>query len=272
MNNPPDKLGIIAGNRSLPLVLAREARIAGIKHLVVAAFEKETDPHLEALVDEMEWIRVGQLSKLIEIFKEHDVTRCVMVGQIAPKNLFDLRPDLRAIKLLSSLKEKNAHSIFGAIAEELKKEGITLIEATRWLKPAMPGNGFCLGPKISKIQQSDIDYGLGIAKRISQMEIGQSVVVKNGTTLAVEGLEGTDACLIRGGKLAGRDGGAVAIKVAKEDHDLRFDIPCLGDKTLKVCADAGVSVVAFEANRTLLLDGEEVETLSKRHRISLVAV
>ena len=272
MNNPSDTLGIIAGNRSLPLVLAREARSAGIKHLVAAAFEKETDPHLEALVDEMEWLRVGQLSKLIEIFKKHGVTRCVMVGQIAPKKLFDLRPDLRAIKLLSSLKEKNAHSIFGGIAEELENEGITLIEATPWLKPAMPEKGFRLGPEISKTQQSDIDYGIGIAKEISRMEIGQSVVVKNGTTLAVEGLEGTDACLTRGGELAGTDGGAVAIKVAKENHDLRFDIPCLGGRTLEVCAAAGISVIAFEANRTLLLDGEEVETLSKRHRISLIAV
>ena len=108
-NTAPKKLGIIAGNRSLPLVLAREARTAGVEHLVAVAFEKETDPHLEALVDEMKWLRVGQLSKLINIFKEYEVSQCVMVGQIEPKNLFDLRPDLRAIKLLSSLKEKNAH-------------------------------------------------------------------------------------------------------------------------------------------------------------------
>ena len=104
------------------------------------------------------------------------------------------------------------------------------------------------------------------------MEIGQSVVVKDGTTLAVEGFEGTDACLIRGGELSGKEGGAVAVKVAKENHDLRFDIPCLGDRTLEVCASAGISVIAFEADRTLLLNGDEVETLSKRHRISVIAV
>ena len=271
MNSLPDKLGIIAGNRSLPLVLAREARIAGVNYLVAAGFEKETDPHLESLVDEMEWLRVGQLSKLIKFFKQNNITQCVMAGQIAPKNLFDLRPDLRAIKLLSSLKKKNAHSIFGAIAEELNSEGITLIEGTPWLKPAMPGCGFRLGPEITEIQQGDIDFGIGIAKGISQLDIGQSVVVKNGTTLAVEGFEGTDSCLIRGGELAGPEGGAVAVKVAKEDHDLRFDIPCLGGKTLKVCAEAGISVIAFEANRTLLLDGEEVEKLSKKYHISLIA-
>ena len=195
-----------------------------------------------------------------------------MVGQIAPKNLFDLRPDLRALKLLSSLTEKNAHSIFSGIAGELSKEGIELIEATPWLKPAMPGKGFRLGPKITEQQQHDIEYGRNIAKQISLMEIGQSVVVKDGTTLAVEGFEGTDACLIRGGELSGKGGGAVAVKVAKKNHDLRFDIPCLGDRTLEVCASAGISVIAFEADRTLLLNGDEVETLSKRHRISVIAV
>ena len=271
-NTAPKKLGIIAGNRSLPLVLAREARTAGVEHLVAVAFEKETDPHLESLVDVMKWLRVGQLSKLINIFKEYEVSQCVMVGQIAPKNLFDLRPDLRALKLLSSLTEKNAHSIFSGIAEELSKEGIELMEATPWLKPAMPGKGFRLGPEITEQQQHDIEYGRNIAKEISLMEIGQSVVVKDGTTLAVEGFEGTDACLIRGGELSGKEGGAVAVKVAKENHDLRFDIPCLGGRTLEVCASAGISVIAFEADRTLLLNGDEVETLSKRHRISVVAV
>ena len=268
----PKKLGIIAGNRSLPLVLAREARSSGVKHLVAAAFEKETDPHLEALVDEIKWLRVGQLSKLIDVFKDNNIKECVMVGQIAPKNLFDLRPDLRAVKLLSSLRQKNAHSIFTAIAEELSSEGITLIEATRWLKPAMPSHGFRLGPEISDQQQRDVEYGRNIAKEISRMEIGQSVVVKDGTALAVEGFEGTDACLIRGGNLSGKEGGAVVVKVPKKDHDLRFDIPCLGDRTLEVCASAGISVIAFEADRTLLLNSEEVEILSKKHCISLIAV
>ncbi len=268
----PETLGIIAGNRSLPLVLAREARDAGTKRLVAVAFEKETDPHLQALVDEMEWLRVGQLGRLIEVFQKHNVSQCVMVGQIAPKNLFDLRPDLRALKLLSSLKEKNAHSIFGGIADELAKEKITLIEATPWLQSAMPQTGFRLGPEPDDQQQADIVYGLQIAKEISRLEIGQSVVVKEGTVLAVEGFEGTDRCLQRGGELSGKKGGAIAVKVAKENHDLRFDIPCLGERTLETCASAGIRVIAFEAGRTLLLDREAVEALARRHRITVTAV
>lgn len=271
MTEPPESLGIIAGNRSLPLLLATEARAGGVRRLVAAAFEKETDPALAELVDEIEWLRVGQLTRLIDTFHEHGITQCVMVGQIAPKNLFDLRPDLRAVKLLASLKEKNAHSIFGSIADELAREGITLIEATPWLQPAMPGTGFRLGPKPSTAVQADLEFGLDIAREISRLEIGQTVVVKNGTVLAVEGFEGTDACLQRGGELAGGEG-AVAVKVAKPNHDLRFDIPCLGARTLETCAAAGISALAFEANRTLLLDREEVEALATRHGISCTAV
>ena len=195
-----------------------------------------------------------------------------MVGQIAPKNLFDLRPDLRALKLLTSLKEKNAHSIFGGIADELAKDGITLIEATPWLQPAIPQTGFRLGPEPDAALQADIEYGLRIAKEVSKLEIGQLVIVKEGTVLAVEGFEGTDRCLQRGGELAGKNGGAVAVKVAKENHDLRFDIPCLGERTLETCASAGIRVIAFEAGRTLLLDREAVEALAQRHRITVTAV
>ena len=267
-----DSLGIIAGNRDLPLLLAREARAAGIPRLVAAAFEKETDPALAELVDEIEWLRVGQLSGLIKAFQKHHITQCVMVGQIAPKNLFDLRPDLRAVKLLATLKEKNAHSIFGGIADELATEGITLIEATPWLQPAMPGEGFALGPDPSEGQSSDIAFGHQLAKEVSRLEIGQTVVVKNGTVLAVEGFEGTDACLQRGGKLAGKDGGATAVKVAKAEHDLRFDIPCLGPRTLETCAAAGIGALAFEAGRTLLLEAEKVKSLADKHRIAVMAV
>src|SRR5215472_7157690 len=154
-----ESLGIIAGNRSLPLVLARQARKLGVKRLVAAACEGETDPSLASLVDEIVWLKVGQLSKLISTFKDRNIKKCVMVGQIAPKNLFDVRPDLRAMGVLFRLKEKNAHTIFGAIADELKKDGVELIEATPWLKPLMPGADFQLGPNLSATQKDDVDFG-----------------------------------------------------------------------------------------------------------------
>ena len=176
-----DTLGIIAGNRSLPLMFAKEARRQGVKRLVAVAFEGETDPTLAALVDEIVWLKVGQLSKMIAAFTGRGVKHCVMTGQIAPKNLFDFRPDFRALALLLRLKEKNAHTIFGAVADELKREGIELIEATPWLKPLMPGTGFQLGPKLSDAQRADVEFGFRIAKEVSRLEIGQTVLVKDGT-------------------------------------------------------------------------------------------
>ena len=247
MTSPLDTLGIIAGNRSLPLLFAKEARRQGIKRLVAVAFEGETDPALASLVDDIVWVKVGQLSKSLAAFTDRGIKHCVMAGQIAPKNLFELRPDFRALALLLRLREKNAHTVFGAIADELKREGVELIEATPWLKPLMPGTGFQLGPKLSDAQRADVEFGFRIAKEVSRLEIGQTVLVKDGTVLAVEGFEGTDACLARGGALAGRDGGAVAVKVAREEHDLRFDIPCLGPKTLETCAAARITALAFEA-------------------------
>src|SRR6202012_1212780 len=167
---------------------------------------------------------------------------------------------------------KNAHTIFGAIANELKKDGVDLIEATPWLAPLMPQAGFHLGPKLSVDQKADVEFGFKIAKEVSRLEIGQLVVVKNGTVLAAEGFEGTDKCLARGGELAGKDGGAVAVKVAKEKHDMRFDIPCLGAKTFEVCAAARISVLAVEAGKSLLLEREACERMALKDKISLTTV
>jgi hypothetical protein len=267
-----DTLGIIAGNRSLPLLFARQARALGVKRLVAAGFEGETDPQLAGLVDEIVWLKVGQLSKLIRAFAERGVRHCVMLGQIAPRNLFDLRPDLRALSVLLRLKVKNARSIFGAIGDELNKDGIELIEPLPWLGPLMPASGFALGPALSAAQKDDVAFGFGLAKQISRMEIGQTVVVKDGAVLAVEGLEGTDDCLRRGGALAGTAGGAVAVKVAREKHDLRFDIPCVGLNTVEACREAKIAALAFEAGMTLVLEQEQLGPMARAHKISVVAV
>jgi DUF1009 family protein len=272
MNLAPESIGLIAGNRTLPLEFARLARAAGVKRIVAVAAEGETDPALAQLVDDIVWLKVGQLGKMISTFTSRSVKQCVMLGQIAPKNLFDLRPDLRAMGVLLRLKEKNAHTIFGAIALELNKDGVELIEATPWLAPLMPQTGFALGPKLSAEQKADVEFGFRIAKEVSRLEIGQLVVVKNGTVLAVEGFEGTDKCLARGGELAGQDGGAVAVKVAKLNHDMRFDVPCLGAQTLETCAAAKISVLAIESGKSLLLEREACETLAQKNKISITTI
>jgi UDP-2,3-diacylglucosamine hydrolase len=271
-NFAPESIGLIAGNRSLPLEFARLARAAGVKRIIAAAAEGETDPALASLVDDIVWLKVGQLGKLISTFTSRGVKQVVMLGQIAPKNLFDFRPDLRAMGVFMRLKEKNAHTIFGAIADELKKDGVELVEATPWLAPLMPQTGFELGPKLSNEQRADVEFGFRIAKETSRLEIGQLVIVKKGAVLAVEGFEGTDKCLARGGELAGKDGGAVAVKVAKPNHDMRFDIPCIGLQTLETCVASGVAVLALESGKTLLLEREACEMLAKKSKISLTTV
>jgi hypothetical protein len=272
MNLAPESIGLIAGNRSLPLEFARLARAAGVKRIVAAAAEGETDPALAALVDDIVWVKVGQLGKMISTFTSRSVKQVVMLGQIAPKNLFDFRPDLRAMGVFMRLKEKNAHTIFGAIADELKKDGVELVEATPWLGPLMPGKDFHIGAKLSDAQRADVEFGFRIAKETSRLEIGQLVIVKNGAVLAVEGFEGTDKCLTRGGELAGKDGGAVAVKVAKPGHDMRFDIPCIGLQTLETCAASGVAVLALESGKTLLLEREACAELAKKSKISLTTI
>ncbi|MCP5518258.1 MAG: LpxI family protein [Verrucomicrobiales bacterium] len=272
MSEQPEILGIIAGNRSLPFLVAREARAQGVGRLVAVAFEGETDPALADCVDDLEWVKVGQVNRAIKALTSRGVRHCVMAGQIAPKNLFNLRPDLRALTLLLQLRHKNAHTIFGALAGELAKDGVELISAVPWLRPHMPELGFHLGPKLSREQQADVEFGHRIAKEVSRLEVGQTVVVKHGTVLAVEGFEGTDACLARGGQLAGSKGGAVAVKVAKEDHDMRFDIPCFGEVTLETCANAGIAVLAVEAGRAILLERDRAAAVARQRKVAVTTV
>ncbi|MBR4248889.1 MAG: UDP-2,3-diacylglucosamine diphosphatase LpxI [Verrucomicrobia bacterium] len=264
------ELCIIAGNRNLPFVVAEQARKAGMERITAIAFDGETDPRMSETVDEIRWVKVGQVSKTLRAMKDMGVKHCVMAGQVAPSNLFHIRPDLRGVMILMKLKKRNAHTIFGAIGDELEKEGITLISAVPWLRPVMPGEGFTAGVTPSDQVRSDAEYGFEIAKAISKLEIGQTVVVKEGTTLAVEGWEGTDACISRGGELSGGKG-AVVVKVARLNHDMRFDIPCVGMKTLENCKGKGICAIVFEANKTLLLDQPEICSYAKKIGITLMS-
>ena len=271
-SSAPPTLGLIAGGLSLPLEMVQLLRSAGVRKLVVVAFEGETDPALQDMVDELVWLRVGQLSKMIRYFKSHGVGQCIMAGRIAPKNLFDIKPDLRAASLLFRLKEKNAHTIFGGIGEELKKDGIDLIEAVPWIQDIMPGEGFLMGSPLNAKQLDDVAYGFKLAKEVSRLDIGQSVVVKNVTVLAVEGFEGTDDCLIRGGQLAGKKGDAIGVKVAKLDHDMRFDIPCIGLQTIENCIQHKFRALAFESGKIILLEQESIEQLIQKQSFALLSV
>ena len=264
-----DTLGIIAGNGVYPRLLAQAARRAGVKRIIAAAFTDETDDRLAGMVDGIEWMRVGQLGKLIACFRNAGVANAIMAGQIAPKNLFDLRPDLKALMLLGKLKQRNAQSIFAAIADELAKVEVDLLPATTFLEDWLAQPGLIAGPKLSHRQEHDVELGWDAAKEIARLDIGQTIIIKNGTIVAVEALEGTNETIKRGGILARE--GAVMVKVSKPNQDVRFDVPVIGVETIRVAAESGVRVIALEAGKTLLLERDAVIALANGSNISVVA-
>jgi DUF1009 family protein len=265
-----DSIALIAGNGVYPDMFVRAARKAGVKRLVAAAFTDETQPELAMQVDAIEWFRVGQLSKMISFFERENVKHAVMVGQIAPKNLFNLRPDIRTLMMIARLKQRNAESLFGGIADELKKDGIDLLPATTFLEEFIPKSGHVAGPNPKQRRWEDAQYGFGIAKASSKLDIGQTVVVKNGTVLAVEAFEGTNECIKRGGSLG--KGSATMAKVSKPHQDMRFDVPVIGPDTITTAAAAGVDVIAVEAGKTLLLDQPEVLRRCTESKVALLAL
>ena len=238
-----------------------------MKRIAVAAFVGETREDLAALADEISWLRVGQLGKLLGVIAKSGAQRAVMAGQIAPRHLFDLLPDFKALLLLAKLKRRNAETIFRAIGDELEKTGCPLIPATSYMDDHLAGSGLLFGPKSKTRAEDDLRYGHGIAKEVSRLDIGQTVVVKNGTVLAVEGFEGTNECLRRGGKL-GR-GNAIMVKVSKPGQDLRFDVPVIGPITLETCRDAGIRVIGIESGHTIVLERGQVAALAAQHKISV---
>ncbi len=262
-------IGVIAGNGVYPRTFVEAARRAGVSRLVVAAFKNETLPDLESDVDAWSWFRVGQLNKMINYFKKECVAHAVMVGQIAPKNLFALRPDIRTFTMLGRLKRKNAETIFGAIADEMAKDGIELLPATTHLEDAMPSEGLVAGRPLDAETMEDAIYGFDIAKEMSRLDIGQTVVVKNGTVLAVEAFEGTNAAMKRGGLLG--KGKALMAKVSKPKQDFRFDVPVIGAATIETAHEAGISTLVVEAECTLMLEREIIEAHCAKWGVSVFA-
>lgn len=264
----PDTLGIIAGNGVYPQLLADSARKAAVKTIIAAAFTDETNPELAHRVDVIEWMRVGQLNRLLKFFRAQSVHHAIMAGQIAPKNLFDLRPDWKALMLLGKLKQRNAESIFAAIADELATVDVQLLPATTFLEESLARPGLIAGRELSRDEEQDVDLGWKIAKEIARLDIGQTVIVKNEAVVAVEALEGTNETIKRGGALARE--GAVMVKVAKSKQDMRFDVPVIGVETIRVAAEANLRVIAVETEKTLLLERHAIVDRANQAAISIV--
>jgi DUF1009 family protein len=269
-NNLPTEIAIIAGKGAYPRLLAESARTQGVTRVVAVAFKKETDRIIETVADEVRWIHIGQLGHMLEALKAMGTKHAVMAGQITPTHLFRVRMDSKLIEVLRRLPERNADTIFKAIGEELSACGVELLPASSFMEAHMPSAGLLSKRAPSDIERNDINIGFRVAKATSGLDIGQTVVVKGGTILAVEAFEGTDAAILRAGKLGGS--GAVLIKVAKPGHDMRFDIPVIGLHTIKSIKKAGIGAVAVEAGKAILLERNEIIQKINAMNIAFIVV
>lgn len=257
-------IGLIAGSGRLPLLFADAAERAGRK-VVAVAHEGETDPALRARA----WVKVGQLGRIAEVLREAGVTEAVFCGGIRKPRLFDVRPDWLGLKIISRLRSFGDDAALRAIAAALEGEGVRIVSPL----PLVPGLIARQGPvgkrKLTGEQRADALTGLSAARALGAADIGQTVVVKRGVILAVEAVEGTDACIARGGALAA---GAVVVKARKPQQDDRFDVPAVGPGTIDACAAAGCSALALEAGATLVLDRAELIEKADRAGIAVEGV
>lgn len=267
--DPSRPLGLIAGQGLYPLLVARAAKAAGVPVRLIA-FEEETSPELLNFIPEHERVTllVGQLGKMLKALSRFNCGYALMAGQITPKRLFKgLHPDLKAAQILMSLKRRNAETIFGAIAQEIEKIGVTLLDARSFLDDQLASSGCMTGGRFP-IEPEYIEHGVQIARECARLDIGQGCVVRKGTVLAVEAFEGTDAMLRRAGTF--KTDGSLFVKTVKGAQDYRFDVPCFGTRTLEVMREAGLQTAALESGRVLMLDKPAVLLQARNWGISLL--
>jgi len=267
--DPQRPVALIAGQGIYPVLVAQAIRAAGIP-LRLVAFDEETRPELIASFPESDrrTLLVGQLGKMLKALKDFDAGYAIMAGQITPKRLFKgLHPDLKATKILLSLKRRNAETIFGAIAQEITDLGVTLLDARSFLDAHLATPGSMTGRSFP-IEQDYLDHGIHIARECARLDIGQGCVVRKGTVLAVEAFEGTDEMLRRAGTL--KTDHTLFVKTVKARQDYRFDVPCFGPRTLETMREAGITSAALEAGRVILLDRPAVLAQAKTWGLNLL--
>lgn len=264
------RIGLIAGGGQFPSIFAEVARKKGLEVFAVA-HAGETDARLEGLVAAIKWVKIGQLKKLIAFFKEKGVRDGVMVGTITKTKMFGgVRPDIKALKLLATMDHTQDDGLLRAFAAEMEKEGISIHASTFLVPELLAGKGCWTRRKPTKSEMADVRLGWRIAKEIGRLDIGQSVVVRDGSVLAVEAIDGTDATIKRGGGL-GRER-VVVVKASKPTQDMRFDVPAVGLRTIETMRDVKAGVLAVEAGKTVVFDRKEMVVLADRLRIAIIGV
>ena len=247
-------LGLIAGNGVFPIEVAAAARRRGIRVIAVAHLN-ETRPELEAEVDELTWIKVGELQRIVDAFKRAGVDRAAMAGGISRARLQDsFAPDARAMRMLSRIGRFSDDAVLRGVAAEVEADGIPMIDPVPLIPDALAGDGVIAGPQPSDAQLKDLDLAFTVARQIGQFDIGQTVAVRDGIVAAVEAVEGTDAALRRAAQAMGKR--LVVAKTAKPGQDLRFDRPAIGPATIELLKEIGAAVLGIEAGMTLILERE----------------
>jgi len=265
-----DKIGLIAGNRRFPILFCESARKRG-EHVVAVAIRGETSRSITRLVDKVIWVNITDFERISGIFRAEGVKKVVMAGQVSPRVLFSrqVRENKVIQDLLTGLSDNKAISIFSAIAKRLEDEGLTLIDSTTFLQDYLPLAGVLTSRNPSEQQWADIRFGMDLARKVADLDIGLTVAVKNRAIIAVEAFEGTDNLIRRAGRMFR---GLVIAKTGRPGQDMRFDIPVIGLQTVKTLSGAGVSCLAIEAGKTLIIDMQRTIGLADKKGISVVAV
>jgi len=264
------RVGLIAGSGQFPFLFSEAARRRGLEVYAIAHIG-ETDRRLEDAVDGVKWIKLGQLKSVIRFFKDHAVKDAAMAGAVTKtKMFFDVRPDLRALKLLAKVDHTLDDGVLRAFAEDLEKEGITIRASTFLVPELLATKGCWTRRKPSKSELEDVRFGWRIVKEIGRLDIGQTLVVRDRSVMAVEAIDGTDATVRRGGQL-GREK-TVVVKASKPNQDIRFDMPAVGIETLKTMIEVKASVLAVEAEKTIVFDREEMVRLADQNKIAILGV
>jgi DUF1009 family protein len=264
------RIGLIAGSGQFPFLFLKAAKLKGYAVYGVC-LRNEAHPDIARYAKEVDWLPLGQMERMIQFFKKHDVTEAVLMGAVNKTTMFsDVKPDMMAISILSKMEHTHDDAILRAFADGLASEGIAIKPSTEWLPELLAEKGVWTKRAPTDGEYADILLGHKIAKTIGELDIGQSVVVSGGTVLAVEAIDGTDATIVRGGKLAKQ--GAVVVKVSKPVQDLRFDVPAVGLETLKTMMSSHATVLAVEAGKTLVFDREEMIRMADQEQIAIVGV
>ncbi|MBE0426838.1 MAG: UDP-2,3-diacylglucosamine diphosphatase LpxI [Nitrospirae bacterium] len=263
------KLGLIAGTGKLPMAIASEAKAQGYK-VIAIALDPLADKSLSSYVDDIKWVNVGKFGEIINSLKKNGIKEAVMAGKVSKSLLYKskIKPDLRAVKLLFSLKDRSDDSILLAITNELKKDGIKLFDITVFSSDILTPEGVLTKTSPTSDEWKDVAFGWKIAKDIGRLDIGQTVVVKDRAVMAVEAIEGTDEAIKRGGALAGE--GAVIVKVSKPNQDMRFDVPVVGLDTLKSMIEIKARVLCVESLKSIILEKDKIIEESDNAGIAVV--